>query len=337
MNISVILCTHNRSQSLAKALNSVAASLLPDSVEWEVLVVDNNSNDQTRDVVEDFTRRCPGRFRYTFEPQPGKSHALNTGIRESRGDVLAFMDDDVIVEPTWLQNLTASLHGSEWAGAGGRILAEQNFCPPGWLALEGPYGLGSMLYAHFDLGDKACELDRAPYGTNMAFQKKIFEKYGGFRTDMGPFPGSEIRNEDTELGRRLMAAGERLRYEPSAVVYHVVKENRVKKEFFLNFWRELGRSRVLEVGQGPSIVGIPRCYFSIPKTIGLTLLATLKWLLAFNPQRRFHAKGLVWYFAGQVMEIRNQTFGPKRSMSQGREVVRVKSDAEKLFGHAGDR
>jgi GT2 family glycosyltransferase len=247
------------------------------------------------------------------------------------------MDDDVIVEPTWLQNLTASLHDSAWAGAGGRILAEKKFSPPNWLALDGPYGLGSMLYAHFDLGDKAGELDRAPYGTNMAFQKKVFERYGGFRIDMGPFPGSEIRNEDTELGRRLLAAGERLRYEPSAVVYHAVKENRVRKEFFLSFWLELGRSRILEVGQRPAILGIPRYYFSIPKTTGLTLLAAIRWMVAFNPQKRFHAKGLVWYFAGQVMEIRKRAFGTNRPSDRGREVIRAESEAEKFCGHAGDR
>ncbi len=84
MKISVILCTHNRCQSLAKALNSLAALTLPESVEWEVLVVDNNSSDGTREVVQrDFCGRYPGRFRYLFEPQPGKSYALNAGIRQA--------------------------------------------------------------------------------------------------------------------------------------------------------------------------------------------------------------------------------------------------------------
>ena len=67
-----------------------------------MLVVDNNSSDQTREVVEEFADRYPGRFRYLFEPQPGKSYALNSGIREARGTVLAFIDDDVTVEPSWL-------------------------------------------------------------------------------------------------------------------------------------------------------------------------------------------------------------------------------------------
>src|SRR5580704_1493640 len=109
MRITVILCTHNRCRSLAKALESVAASQLSTSTDWEVLVVDNNSSDQTREAVETYCRRYPVRFRYVFEPQPGKSYALNSGIREALGEILAFMDDDVTVEPTWLQNLTANL------------------------------------------------------------------------------------------------------------------------------------------------------------------------------------------------------------------------------------
>ena len=99
MRITVILCTLNRCQSLAETLESIAISTLPDSVDWEILVVDNNSTDHTREVVEEFGRRYPDRFRYIFEPRPGKSYALNAGIREAQGEILAFTDDDVTVEP----------------------------------------------------------------------------------------------------------------------------------------------------------------------------------------------------------------------------------------------
>src|SRR5271165_3469739 len=119
MNITIVICTFERSERLAKALSSLSVQVLPDSVEWEVLVVDNNSRDKTREVVEEFCRQYPGRFRYTFEPEQGKSCALNRGVGEARGDIVAFTDDDVTLEPTWLQNLTASLRSGEWAGAGG--------------------------------------------------------------------------------------------------------------------------------------------------------------------------------------------------------------------------
>ena len=78
MNITVIVCTFNRSGLLETALESIAASEMPAGIAWEILVADNNSSDGTRAVVEDFIRRHPGRFRYVFEPRPGKSNALNT-------------------------------------------------------------------------------------------------------------------------------------------------------------------------------------------------------------------------------------------------------------------
>src|SRR5438445_7610660 len=86
---------------------------------------------------------------------------------------------------------------------------------PRWLSLGSRSAMAPLV--QFDLGDVACELSEPPFGTNMAFRKSMFEKYGGFRTDLGPRPGSEIRSEDSEFGGRLLAAGERLRYEPSAL------------------------------------------------------------------------------------------------------------------------
>jgi glucosyl-dolichyl phosphate glucuronosyltransferase len=322
MKVTVILCTYNRCQSLAKALKSVVLSTLPKSVPWEILVVDNNSRDQTRDVVEDFCRRYPGYFRYLFEPRQGKSYALNAGIREARGDVLAFMDDDVTVEPTWLENLTEPLLHGEWVGSGGRILPERRFSPPRWLPMEGSYSMRGML-ALFDLGDEARELDRAPFGTSMAFRKTMFEKHGCFRTDMGPCPGSEIRNEDTEFGRRLMAAGEHLRYEPSAIVYHEVPENRLTRQYFLAFWFDHGRAQVREVGQRADILGIPRHYLTMLKLV--TVLAparTLRWMVAFNRRWRFYRKGWVWMTAGEIVETYRLWFAERR---QGRSGLREKN------------
>jgi len=313
MKITVILCTYNRCQSLKKALESVAISILPTSIEWDVLVVDNNSNDLTRPEVQEFCHRHPGRFRYLFEKQPGKSFALNAGIREARGDVLAFMDDDVTVDPLWLQNLTTPIVDSQWAGAGGRILPERGFSPPSWMLLQGDHSLGPALAAVFDLGGQPGELSRPPYGTNMAFRKSMFEKYGGFRTDMGPRPGSEIRGEDVEFGRRLLAAGERLCYAPSAVVYHAVPEDRLRKEFFLAYWFAYGRTQVRERGSRPGKWGLPRYYFST----AMLGIYTMRWIRTWHPGERFFNKCQVWMAAGKLVE----------NYSQSREVKHDKSCA----------
>lgn len=298
MDVTVILCTFNRCPILPKALESVAASVLPDTVQWEVLIVDNNSTDQTRGVVEEFCHRYPGRFRYLREPQQGLSRARNAGIQAAQGGVLAFMDDDVIVEPTWLQNLTAHLHSSQWVGAGGRVRLENNFVPPRWLLLEGPYSMAGSLGAAFDLGDQAGELDRPPFGTNMAFRKSMFEKHGGFRIDLGRSAKNMIGKEDTEFGERLMAAGERLWYAPSAIVFHPVPKERLTKKYFLAWWFGCGRSMVRERGKVPGQWGIPRYCLCM----GMSALSALRWIRTLNPARRFFWKCWAWMYAGKAVE-----------------------------------
>jgi glycosyltransferase involved in cell wall biosynthesis len=272
----------------------------PDS---EILVVDNNSRDRTPEVVEEFCRRHPERVRYLFEPQPGKSHALNTGIRAARGEVLAFVDDDVTVEPGWLEKLTRPLLSGEHAGAGGRIFPDTAFSPPAWLPLSGPHSLGGAL-ALFDCGDDAMDLIYPPYGTNMAFRKEVFVKYGDFRTDLGPRPGSEIRNEDTEFGRRLMTAGERLRYEPSAVVYHAMPTHRLQKSYFLRWFFDFGKATAREWPAGGPVFGLPRRYVRTMRVITVEVpVWSFRWLVALNPKRRFHAKTWVWVSFGQIAEL----------------------------------
>jgi glycosyltransferase involved in cell wall biosynthesis len=263
-----------------------------------VLIVDNNSKDQTRAVAQEFIEKYPGRFRYLFEAKQGKSNALNTGIHKAHGDVLAFMDDDVEVEPAWLQNLTAELAGGKWAGTGGRVLPAWKCDPPRWLPMEGRYALAPLVM--FDPGLEAGPLDEAPFGTNMAFVKGVFEKYGLFRTDLGPRPGSEIRNEDTEFGQRLLNRGERFRYEPTAVVYHEVPEKRLQKQFFLNWWFDKARADIREYGVPAStrwfLAGVPLFLFR------RLAVWTLRWMITFQTRQRFSAKTKVWARLGEIQE-----------------------------------
>ncbi|MGB7266749.1 MAG: glycosyltransferase [Terracidiphilus sp.] len=308
MSITVILCTYNRCKSLRTALDSLAALVMPQSVEWELLVVDNNSKDRTREVVDEFRSYHPGRVRYIFEAQQGLSNARNAGVREARGEILAFVDDDVTVVPRWLHDLTANLYDGQWAGAGGRILPPLDFAPPQWLALDGPWGQGGALCAQYDFGDIPGEIkEEPPYGTNMAFRKEMFEKHGGFRVDLGRCGGGLIGNEDIEFGRRLMAAGERLRYEPTAIVYHSIAEERLNKKYFRVYWFAFGRAQMREKGQRTKVWGIPRYYFSLPN-IALRILVpeVLRWLLNRDPRERFSRQCRAWCTAGTLAEVCNQ-------------------------------
>ena len=283
-------------------MTSVAGSIVRDSIVWEVLVVDNNSTDKTREIVADFCRENPDRFRYLFEPRQGKSYALNSGIRATDADVLAFMDDDVEVDPHWLCNLTKVFSSNIWAGAGGRIAAEAGFAPPRWMETKARYALAPL--AFFDLGEQAGELKEAPFGTNMAFRREMFQKYGDFRTDLGPQPGSEIRNEDTEFGTRLLNGGERIWYEPAAIVYHSVSRERIRKEYFLAWWFDKARADIRQDG----IPRESRLYIAgVPLFLLRTLCAwILRWMLSFDPARRFSAKLNVWKTTGLIQECHRQ-------------------------------
>jgi glucosyl-dolichyl phosphate glucuronosyltransferase len=312
ISVSVIICSYNRCQSLAKTLESVAASTFSRPLEWEVLVVDNNSTDKTRDLAQDFCRRYPNNFRYIFEAQQGKSHALNTGIREARGEVLAFTDDDVTVEPTWLENLTANLLGHEWVGAGGRVFAEQGVVFPSWLALKGRYTMAGLLVL-LDRGSVAGELNEAPFGANMAFRKTMFEKYGGFRTDLGPPP--KLRGEDTEFCLRLMKTGERLRYEPSAIVYHAVPANRLTKKYFLSWWFGHGRCMMRLREKRPPVWGLPSEFFSIGKRIIRSMpYGVRQWMRASDPQEKFFWQCWTWMTVGEIFEFSCLAFDGKKSV-----------------------
>ena len=314
MNITVIICSYNRCESLAKALESAAALRLADSHEWEILVVDNNSTDGTRLVAMNFCRRDPHHFRYVFEPRPGKSHALNTGIREARGDVLAFTDDDVTVPSDWLEKLTAPLHDGKWAGVGGRIVPEGSFVPPRWLSLEQRYALAPL--ALFDRGSEACDLTESPFGANMAYLKRVCTAYGGFRIDLGPCAGSRgpQKSEDSEFGQRLLAAGEHFYYEPGAVVYHAVPKARLQQKYFLAWWFDKTRADVRAFGVEPGT----RWYIGRVPVYLFRRLAVwaVRWMLAITPSSRFTCKLKVWGVAGSILECRRQRVTQKATGSE---------------------
>jgi glycosyltransferase involved in cell wall biosynthesis len=308
LDITVILCTFNRSSILQNALESLAAQIMPDSVSWEAIVVDNNSKDATRAVVNEYCLRHPGRFRYLFEPAQGLSRARNAGIRHARGAIIAFIDDDVTAETTWLQNLTAPLFTGKWAGAGGRVLPPRGFCPPTWLTLGGEMDLGGPL-ALFDLGNRPGDLPKPPYGTNMAFRKAMFAEHGVFREDLGRCGTGMLSGEDTEFGKRLMAAGEKLCYAPSAVIYHPVPEERLSPRYYRIWWFDFGRTRILERPSRPAVLGIPREFLSILNLAWRFLpLRTLHWVLTLKPRPRFYRKCQVWLTIGEIVQnYRNAT------------------------------
>jgi glycosyltransferase involved in cell wall biosynthesis len=299
MHVSLVICTYNRCQSLLEVLDSVARSSLPASVEWELLVVDNNSADQTRAIVEQFgALRCP-QLRYLFETKQGLSNARNAGIAAAKGRVVAFTDDDVKVDSKWLDHLTAPLLNGECEGTAGRILLGA-FEPPRWLAIKGPHNLGGSL-VQFDLGDEALLIDRAPFGASMAFLRRVFDRFGAFRTDLGRSGKSLIGNEDTDLGNRILAGGARLRYVPTAIVYHPVLQERLTKRYFRSYWYSLGRALVRQKGEKLPFLRVPRVYVAeFRRRLRWMKMEDRRWYR--KPEGRFYCEMHALQAMGQIVE-----------------------------------
>lgn len=300
MKTSIIICTYNRAACLEAALNGFLRLEVPPEIEWEVLVIDNNSTDTTRIVCEAFERKYPGQFRYIFEGRQGKSFALNSGIEQAEGEILAFTDDDATVDPHWLAELVSTLGRYGCAGVGGKIVPVWDFPKPHWLEMEGPYRLMDVI-VRFDLGEEPCPITTGAYGVNMAFKKEVFRKHGKFRADLGPTAGTEVRGEDTEYCRRLLRAGESLTYAPTAVVYHPVDKGRADKSYFQNWYYGRGIASMREGGCPESAV----TYFGVPRYLFRILFEnTCAWVFCLRPKRRFYHKLQVYETLGQIAEAR---------------------------------
>ncbi len=295
MNITVIVCTYNRCQTVTKSMDSIAVQNVPTGIEWDVLVVDNNSTDETREVLEKYCLLNP-RFSYVFESKQGLSHARNAGIERARGEILAFTDDDVTADPDWLWSLTSSLCGGRWSFAGGRIIPVWPGKLPAWLSEEDFNTIGP--FTGFDEGPEPKPLTRPSYGGNTAFRREMFEKYGGFRSDLGRSNNNLLGREDIEIANRLFTAGEQLRYEPKAVIRHPVEEYRMTKRYILKWFYWDTRSEIVDAG-------LPETRWSI-KGVRLSdfrRLArwALQWLVSTSPRSRFFCQIQMWKVVGTAV------------------------------------
>ena len=323
MQITVIVCTYNRANSLGKMLKSLVSQSLPEPIEWEVLVVDNNSNDETPRVVESFQRKYPARFRYLLERTQGVSPARNAGVRGARGNIVAFIDDDETAAPGWLENLTKHLDSGEWAGAGGRVVPEWNCERPRWLSSNNSFTSGPL--AQFDADTENEELTEPPFGANMAFRKDVFDKHGMFRTDLGRCGQSLLSSEDTEFGRRLLAAGDRLRYEPSAVTFHPVEPYRIRRGYFLAWWFGKGRTDIIELGiqpHGRRLLGIPLRLFRD------AAIEVVRWTIVAGAAQRFVCQLKIWTYAGQAFEYYRRSAAARRTGAGPRANLRSPANSD---------
>ena len=295
-DISVILCTYNRAASLKSTLESFLGLTLPSDFNWELILVDNNSKDNTPEVIRDFAKTAGFSVRYIFEHRQGRSPALNAGIAAAKSEIVAFTDDDVVLHPEWLLNLKLAFDEFHCAGVAGRVVPVWHHPKPDWLEME-----EQQAVVNFELGEIAREIkDRTPLGANSAYRKDKFEKYGLFRLDLGVSGENRgITCEDSEFASRLLRAGEKIRYVPNAIIYHPVDPVRSSKAYFCKWYYNDGRSMIRAWPPPKNIVR----YFGVPRWIFRSVVENfLKWTFNFDAKRRFHYKLRMYRDVGRLVE-----------------------------------
>jgi glycosyltransferase involved in cell wall biosynthesis len=228
--ISAILCTHNREDYLDAAIDSL---LQQDFYNYEVIVVDNASSDRTRKIVEE--RLSNPRLNYVYEGVLGVSVARNTGAKEARASILAFLDDDAVASPQWLKTLyNAYQSNSKLAIAGGKVtlLWRDGITPPPWLSSELAANLGA-----YDLGDSIVYINNpglTPRGLNYSIRRTFLEQVGGFNVNLGRVGRNLLSNEELHMTELALQRGWQVAYLPDAVVAHNVAPERLERIWFLN-------------------------------------------------------------------------------------------------------
>jgi glycosyltransferase involved in cell wall biosynthesis len=228
MDISVVLSTYNRCDVLAKALHCLASQEAP-GIEYEILIVDNNSTDGTRAIAETFLSRDE-RFRYLFEGRQGLSYARNAGIRVARAEAIAFTDDDVEVSSDWILQIARALHRYPKAEfIGGRVLADADASLPAWAhAKMGPFALQ-------DLGDGPVMVSnsdrRCLIGACLAIRARAFGKAGLFSTATQRVEDGVGSTEDADWEAQVWKYGGHGMYVPEIVVRSPLSKSRLAKPY----------------------------------------------------------------------------------------------------------
>jgi len=311
VKFSILIATFNRAAVLQQTLESLA-TLQPDG-SWEVIVVDNNSPDDTRQVVEAATANFPVPLRYVFEREPGRSAALNSGFKAARGAILVTTDDDVRVDPDWLDRIAAGFeaHGCDYIG--GRVLPVWPGERPDWLPARKEVLCGVI--AVLDYGPEPIRYGaRVPLGVNMAIRREALGRAGGFDCRIGRKAGTLLGQEVREWCVRAHAAGLVGYYVPDVVVHHLIPRDRLTKSYFRRwyYWRGVSRAILYadcgldmenpegspqDVARTRHIAGVPRYLF---RTALVKLKETVAARLAGDTVGSFDGELWLCFFGGIV-------------------------------------
>jgi len=301
-HVSVCVCTYNRHRLLRQALESLLAQRLDDdAIRYEVIVVDNNSTDETRQVVDEFIGRGHDHLRYVFEQRQGVSHARNTAVEAAQAPIVAFTDDDVRVAPTWVQMIKRSLdRHPEVDFVGGKIMPCWPAPPPVWLTERHWAPLAILDYGdrpfYVTTQNQLCLLT-----ANIAFRKDALSGIGRFQPELQRVQNQVGSMEDHELLTRFWSGQRQGMYVPGVVVEADIATDRLAKTYHRrwHFWQgyfwAIARLEHMERSQLGRFFGVPAHLY---KRAAFDALRWLGSVVRGNLDRAFDHEIALRFFAG---------------------------------------
>lgn len=279
--ISLVVATYNGAHRIGPMLQSLLEQRL-ESALWEAVVVNNNSSDNTAEVVGEFIAAHPEfNLVLTEEKKQGLSHARNRGIEVARGEIIAIIDDDEIASPGLLNDYLCFFDSHpEVAAAGGRIAAHYESGRPKWMCRYTERPIAGTL----DLGEQVRPFPEGRYfgGGNMALRRSAIVRYGAFNPDLGRKGNTLLGGEEKELYARLHSAGEQIYYLPSASIEHIIPPAKLTRDYFERVCLRIGQSERIRT---KSAGGYGRRWVAEIVKWGATLVLAVGYTLTMRPQK----------------------------------------------------
>lgn len=283
VKISVVICTYNRAAYIRDAMESLYHQTIAKD-QYEVIIVNNNSTDNTTAVCQEYlSRHSDAHFYFCNESKQGASYARNTGAGMAKGELLCFMDDDAIAEKDYLERIIGFFQQHPDAGGlGGRIIPKYIPEEPKWMS----YYVSSMV-GNFDYSETVAvfSANRYPLESNMIIRKTDFDAVGGFNTALPGVVGTlRIGGEGKDFFFKLKALNRIIYYDPAIRVQHVVEVSRLTKEYLYRVASGMGRGervRTLKIGNWAYLKKIIEYFIKL----GAAVVLGIKYFLQGYPAK----------------------------------------------------
>lgn len=283
MILSIIICSYNRASYISDALTSLYCQSAGLDA-FEVIIVDNNSTDNTKDVYAIWRHtNTNGQFTFINETKQGASFARNTGATIAKGEWVCFMDDDAVATPNYVKNILKHIQDKpDVVGFGGRIIPKYIPSEPKWMS----YYVSSLV-GNFDYAPIACAFENGKYPleSNMIVKKSVYDQIGGFNVNLPGVVGTlRIGGEGKELFYKILALGHIIYYDPAICVHHVVEVKKLTSEYMYRVASGIGRgekTRTLAISKAAYLIKVLEYFLKL----GAAVILGFKYALQFTPSK----------------------------------------------------